>query len=359
MPRWVNRPATEPEPPSRTLSAPRILLAGLLCFALWLFFDARQLYQSAATAPIGVRRSVAMAVLRPIARAEDAVELDRVVDAGNRLIGKTGSPGGSAIGLTAPPPPTLTTPTSAPPTGGRRGVTKVKTKPTKPTKPTGPPPLAQPTAAKPLTILDIGDSIGEDLGIGLADVIGGAPEVHLIQASVGDTGLANIGYYDWLAELPTLIAKDHPKVVVVMLGGNDAQAFQAGNNVVQFGTSTWHRIYAARVAQLIAEATSSGARVVWVGLPIMGPTSGLPNADIAEENAVFQAEAAANPAALYVASWKLFENAAGQYATYLPVNGSLVQVRDPDEVHIDPPGGTDLLATAVVHAIEAAWRIKL
>lgn len=355
-------------PPARTgrhsLSAGRILSACVLCFALWLFFDARQLYQSAVTAPIGVRRSVAMSIMRPIAKVEETLSFDRVVDAANRVIGKTGTPGGSALGAGSAPTP----PASGSASGRGRGTTPPPT--TTPKKATGasgvasttsngPPPIAQPTAAHPLTILDIGDSIGEDLGLGLADEIGGSPEIHLIQASVGDTGLANLGYYDWLAQLPVLLAKDHPKVVVVMLGGNDGQSFQAGNQVVQFGTPAWHQIYPARVADLMSEATRVGAHVIWVGLPIMGPTSGLSNADIAEENTVFSAQAKLHPGVTFVSSWKLFANSAGQYSTYLELHGGLVEVRDPDEVHIDPPGGTDLIGSYVVAAMEADWHIKL
>jgi hypothetical protein len=220
--------------------------------------------------------------------------------------------------------------------------------------------IDQPSAAHVLTILDIGDSIGQDLGAGLSDELGNVANVKLIDNSVGDTGLANLGYYNWLAELPADIAKYHPQAVVVMLGGNDGQAFQSGTTVVGFGTPLWHRIYQARVAELMAEATDAGARVIWVGLPVVGPTADLSNSDIEIQNAVYAAAAAANPAVTYVSSWRLFENSADQYSTYLSISGQgLVQVRDSDEVHIDPPGGTDLIASYVVEKMERAWHVKL
>ena len=75
-------------------------------------------------------------------------------------------------------------------------------------------------------------------------------------------------------------------------------------------------------------ATKDGAQVIWVGLPIMGPTSGLSNTAMQAENAVFASEAKVHPGVTYVSSWKLFENAAGQYSTYLTVaGGGLVEVR--------------------------------
>jgi uncharacterized protein len=347
------RPSSRRNP--RLSSAGQILGICLLCFGIWFFLDARQLYQSALTSPLGVRRSVAVAITRPVARVEDFLGVDRLDNAVNRVIGKTGSPGGSAI---APAVTPLTTP---PATDGDRHRSKPShTKHPRPPRPTGPVRIAQPSRAHVLTILDIGDSIGEDLGAGLSDELGNVANVKLIDDSVGDTGLANLGYYDWLAELPADIAKYHPQAVVVMLGGNDGQAFQSGTTVVEFGTPLWHRIYQARVAELMAEATSAGARVIWVGLPVVGPTADLSNSDIETQNAVYAATATTNPAVTYVSSWKLFENSAGQYSTYLTIPGQgLVQVRDADEVHIDPPGGTDLIGSYVVQQMERAWHVRL
>jgi len=114
------------------LAVRRILAAGLICFALWTFFDARQLYQGALNSPIGLRRSVAMTILRPIARVEEALSLDRLVDGLDRLVGKTGTPGGSAFAASPLPPATSTNvpqanrghkppPATTPSTQSRRG----------------------------------------------------------------------------------------------------------------------------------------------------------------------------------------------------------------------------------------------
>ena len=51
----------------RRASAGRIIGVGLLCFLIWLLFDANQLYHSAQAGQIGVRRTVAVSILRPIA----------------------------------------------------------------------------------------------------------------------------------------------------------------------------------------------------------------------------------------------------------------------------------------------------
>ena len=349
----------------RYVTAGRAFAIGIICFALWFFFDARQLYQNAIGSPIGVRRSVSMTILRPVARAEELLGLDRLVNGANRLIGKTGSTGGSALGTGTPPASTSkvtptstvsTTPSNAGSTGtGRSGGVKGGPPPTK-----GPAPIAQPSVTHPLTILDIGDSIGEDLGIGLANQLGGVPQIHLLAKSVGNTGLANLGYYNWPAELQSQLRANHPKVVVVMLGGNDIQSFMSGNAVIQLGTPQWRTIYTQRVGEIMSEATSAGAHVIWVGLPIMGPTSGLSNTYIRLENSIFASEARSHPGVAFVSTWRLFSTPSGQYSTFLNgPNGALIQVRDPDQVHIDPPGGTDRLASLVVQRMAHIWHIKL
>ena len=218
--------------------------------------------------------------------------------------------------------------------------------------------LSQPTAAKPLTILSIGDSLGEDLGLGLGYTLGTNPLVHILQDAVGDTGLARPDYYDWPAHLATELRQDHPQVVMILVGGNDAQNFLVNNEPVVFGTAQWHRIYSERVALMMKETLEAGAKMVWVGLPIMqDPSFG---ASMQMLNAIYKTQAALHPGVVFMPTWKLFSNAEGQYTTYLTNSaGQSVLARDPDGVHIAPPGGCDIVAIAATKAMEKAWRVHI
>jgi hypothetical protein len=218
-------------------------------------------------------------------------------------------------------------------------------------------PLPQPTAQNPLTILEIGDSLGQDLGFGLGDdVFANDPFLHIIQAAVGDTGLARPDYYDWPAHLETELQQDHPGAVVVFLGGNDGQGFTVNGQVVEFGTPLWHEDYAARVALVMSECLAAKARVLWVGMPIMGPSS--LTSVMAQLDAIFRAEAAKHPGATYFSSWSLFSNAEGQYTPSEVVNGQEQVVRDSDGVHLTSYGDI-LLASALIGPMEKAWGIKV
>lgn len=221
-------------------------------------------------------------------------------------------------------------------------------------------PIDQPSVKHPLTVLEIGDSLGQDLGMGLAAELGDNHNVRLIAKSVGDTGLSNVHYFNWPATLEHDLERFHPQAVTVMLGGNDLQSFLSNGIVVLPGTAPWAAAYAKRVSNLMAEATASGAHVLWVGLPIMGPYSGLNNGDVHLENWIYSRDARAHPGVSFASTWRLFSTTQGQYSQYLPgPGGQLETVRDTDGVHIAPDAGTERLASFVIGRMERDWHIHL
>lgn len=360
----------------RLVAAGQVLGVACVCFATWLVLDAHRLYASALAAPPGARRDVAVAVLRPVARLGDALGLDQPVHGADVLLARRPAPGGPAASLPARPRPrpsghagapaaTRTAVVHARTASGRSALVGVRAGQatsavgTRAVR-TWTTPLVQPRPGHVLTILVVGDSIGEDLGIGLANLLGNQPDVRVVQDAVGSTGLAAVGYYDWPVELERELRAIRPQLVVVMLGGNDAQSFDVGSTYVGFGSALWHAIYGARVATMMHEATGAGAQVLWVGMPIMSPQSVLSNTDMQIENAVYASEARRHRGTVYFSTWRLLATRTGQYSEYLPdASGSLVQVRDPDGVHIDAPGGTDLLASGVIDEIDRVWHVRL
>ncbi|MGD0440249.1 MAG: DUF459 domain-containing protein [Acidimicrobiales bacterium] len=219
-------------------------------------------------------------------------------------------------------------------------------------------PLRQPTAAKPLTILDVGDSLGEDLGLGLGYTMGTNRLVRIVQDAHGDSGLARPDYYNWPAVLDSELAEYHPQIVTILIGGNDAQNFLVDNEPVVFGSAQWHTIYSQRVALMMEETLKAGAKMLWVGLPIMQDPSFA--ASMQMLNAIYKVQAALHPGVTFFPTWKLFSNAEGQYSAYLTnSSGQTVLARDADGVHIAPPGGCDIIALAVVKEIEAVWHVHL
>lgn len=217
--------------------------------------------------------------------------------------------------------------------------------------------IPQPSRTRPLSILQVGDSIGLDLGYGLSQVLSADPLCHLILDSVGDTGLTNAAYFNWPATMRRELALYHPRLVVIILGANDWQGMEVSSGPVQPGTSVWLANYRQRVGEMMTEATAIGARVLWVGLPIMGDPSF--SRDMATLNTIFLQQTRLHRGVWYVPTWKLFSTPSGAYSEYLQIGGSSTQVRDADGVHIDPPAGTSLLGHYVVEEIDSIWHIHI
>jgi len=220
------------------------------------------------------------------------------------------------------------------------------------------PGLQQPTAANPLTILDVGDSLGEDLGLGLGYTLDTNPLVRVVQDAYGDSGLARPDFYDWPAHLAAELNRYHPQMVMILIGGNDAQNFLVNGEPVVFGTAQWHTIYSQRVALMMSETLKAGAKMLWVGLPIMqSPAFG---ASMQMLNAIYQTQAALQPGVVFFPTWSLFSNAEGHYSAYLTnSSGQTVLARDDDGIHIAPPGGCDIIAVAAIREMEKVWHVHI
>jgi lysophospholipase L1-like esterase len=353
----------------------RAFVAGLVCFALWLLLYSPTLLRNAEAAPLGARRDAAITVLRPIAATSRALGFAAVVGALERALGRS-APGptrGTSVGVLAIAP------------GLRRGGPQRHASQGKAARSHGPqrqhfgghagvgaksrggsgsggglptlPTLPIPSAANPLRVLVIGDSLGIDLGETLVDDLAGTGVVQPVLDGHVSTGLARPDYFDWPAELQADLEHDRPEVVVVFMGANDAQGMLIGDVAYQFGTQPWEAAYEARAASLMEEATEAGARVVWVGLPPMAS----PGLDQAMEviDRLDEQAAAANPAVLYVPSRAVLGGPGGSYAAYLPgPSGALVEVRTPDGIHLTN-AGAKLLARAVIRAMDHAWHLSL
>jgi len=345
----------------RFASAGRIIGVALVCFGLWTLLDANQLYQSAQNGGAdGTRRTVAIAVLRPIAAVANALHVSGLVNWGESALNQAGAPGGNQNQNL--PTPVITLPVQPPATQLPDGMTYLPhgryRRGLAPTpRPFVLPAIPQPTRAHDLTILDVGDSIGEDLGFGLGDLFSGDRYVDVLQKGQVDTGLSDPAYYNWPGHLEEYLRKDHPGAVVVMLGANDDRNLVVNRRTVAPGTKAWALAYTSTVDIVMEESIAAGAHVVWVGLPPMGGGN-ITNKFVLEINSIYMTQAKRYPGVTYVGSWSLFAGRRGQFEVYKKINGSEVAVRSTDGLHLDP-AGWDLLANALLQPMQHDWRVNL
>ena len=201
-----------------------------------------------------------------------------------------------------------------------------------------PPNPKEPTAANPLRVLIVGDSIGIDLGDALQPDLAGTGVVSVALDGRVSTGLTRPDYFNWPAELTADIKATNPQVIVIMIGANDAQDF-LGPPDVPYTSPQWNTLYAQRVAQFMQIAGSGGATVVWVGMPPM-QNPGL-NAQMSDVNAVVQQQAVkVHPPVTYLSTDHTLGTAQGGYTPFVTNGaGQVVNVRTPDGTHLTPGGG--------------------
>ena len=325
-------PAVPQSPVDGRLRAPwtRVLGLGVAAFAVWFLLFAPTLQHNAQVSPVGTRRTVSLDVTGPVAALSRGLQLSHIVSAtgrSNRL------PGGT-VGLITTGPRTATAPHSSKP--GSTTAPKGGTTATTPT--TVPPNPKEPTAAAPLRVLIVGDSIGLDLGGPLQSDLAGTGVVSAALDARESTGLTRPDYFNWPAELTADLKTAQPQVVVVMIGANDAQDF-LGPPDVPYTSPQWNTLYAQRVAQFMKLAESGGAAVIWVGMPPM-QNPGL-NAQMSDVNAVVQQQSAmARPPVTYLSTDRSLGTAQGGYTAFVTNSaGQVVNVRTPDGTHMTPGGG--------------------
>ena len=206
------------------------------------------------------------------------------------------------------------------------------------------------------TVVEIGDSLGNDLGWGLARHLSASSGLNMVQLDKSSTGLANSWFYNWRPHLAAALSEYHPQLVLISLGGNDEQGMEINGAAVPFGTPAWKSAFLNLARQLVAEATASGAYVLWVGLPIMQQPSY--SEGMATINSLFQEGVTMGPNATFVSTWSLFSNPQGAFESAAAVNGVETTLREPDGIHYSF-SGEDVAATYVIREMALIYHVKL
>lgn len=343
----MDRPAPATKGPERqgqaarrTMPAGRVLIVMLVCLLLWGFLFAPTLKRAAEASPEGIRRSAALAFLRPVAAISDALQITKLTDAVEQALGR--NPNEAPGGQISVPPEPIPSNTGG---GGSGGGGDVHTQG----------PIRKPTGTDKLRVVVVGDSLASGLGVALERVL--KPSlVRVSRQGRISTGLARPDYFDWPAALTEIVDNFRPDLVVIMLGENDNQALRTptGREETPVGTFAWPQAYQQRVSDFMHLATSKGARVVWVGLPIVSDTGrwGI----IERQNTVFEGAAQLVNDVAYLDTWDLFAAPGGGYTAYYRIGNNVQLVRESDGLHFNSTG-YELLARAVAEMARTTFKL--
>lgn len=123
------------------------------------------------------------------------------------------------------------------------------------------------SAADPLRVMIIGDSLADGFGIFMKQVVARRDlPIAVTNRGRTSTGLARRDFYDWPGQFASLAAGDRPDIVVAHFGANDDQAIKfPGGRAVAFGTADWDKVYKDQMREILASAARAGAVVYVLG----------------------------------------------------------------------------------------------
>jgi lysophospholipase L1-like esterase len=367
----LDRPETENEhieeqrprrqrrrPPGRRAApAGRVVIVAVLGLMLWLLLAAPSLERSAEASPDGVRRTVSLAVLRPVAAVSDALGVTTVSDSLQRALGRdpNAPPGGEL--LAEPPesvpddfgidPSIIASPEPLPSIDPERVDQADDDLEFDPAFE-----LREPTSKNKLRVVVVGDS----LAMGLSTAVGRVFEPSLVQfvdQARLSTGLARSDYFNWTKGMRQITDRFRPDVVIVLIGVNDDQSIiLPSDQIIPEGGDEWGDFYGQQVDAFLEAATEAGGRVVWVGLPPLADGS---HDSLARSfNEIYEAGIEDYPSAYYFDTYERFSRG-GDFAPFgRDAKGNVAQLRGSDGVHFTTTG-YDTLAREVGNVMVKKW----
>lgn len=319
------------------MAAGHVIIVCLVALLVGALLNAAGMRKTALSQPVGFRRDVATFFANPIYDVSHALYIDRLRQGFKSLLGRSSD---DQVDTHLPSPTTVP-----------NGVT-----------PTTLPPRETFTPAHPLQLWIGGNSLSEVPGEQLIDqatATGAVSVVSPVDVHIS-TGLARPEVFNWPDYLAEILPGDKPNAVVLTFGANDDQTLTGDNGGESFGTPEWVAEYGRRVGGLFDEITAlpSHPRVFMVGIPPIRNVARF-ETDYKLINSIYEAQAKLRPGRVfYVDTVTALGGPSGTYNEFLPqLDGTLVQVRTDDGIHVTDAGGA-LVATRILAVMREAFDLE-
>jgi len=198
-------------------------------------------------------------------------------------------------------------------------------------------------AAQTRTVALAGDSM---MAVGLSSaMMRQAPrykDLEFLNLFKSGTGLARPEVFNWENEYPAMLKDARPDFILVAIGANDGQGFEEDGVVYPFGSEGWEHIYERRVDSYLHMLESSGATVVWLGLPPM-KADGY-DERIAWINRIDYSVVRASPHAIWFSTAGVIGDSDGHFRDFGEVGGRTERLRASDGIHLSDDGAALIVA---------------
>ncbi len=180
----------------------------------------------------------------------------------------------------------------------------------------------------------LGDSLGEGVYAGLAQLVRSEANVAVTKYARVNTGIARSDRYDW-PEAAGKLADRAMDAALLVFGANDLQTIRENGKAYHYKQDAWEERYRTRVAKIVKAFSDKGIKVYWLSLPITRKNRF--QEDYAYLNQIFREVAEAN-GATFIDAWGAFAGADGDYSETYTLDGSSKIIRASDGVHFTPLG---------------------
>lgn len=159
------------------------------------------------------------------------------------------------------------------------------------------------------------------------------------------TGLVRQDVFDWPATVRRLLDEHRPQVVVIQLGGNDAQPIVADGKRISFGRAGWAPEYQRRMGGLLRDIRQAGAVPIVLGMPVMRDPG---FSDRMRRMNDITREVAEAEGARFVETWDLVSTDDGSYRVDVEFGGKRGNMRLQDGIHYSRLGARYLADRLIV-----------
>ena len=218
-------------------------------------------------------------------------------------------------------------------------IQKSRPKPKKKSKPRPPAEPETPIVEKTSdarVVLVVGDFLAGGLAEGLDTAFADNPAIRIVARANGSSGFVRDDFYNWPAEIKSLIETEKPSAVIVMLGSNDRQQMKVGDVREQPRSENWTKEYERRTDALGKAIQDTKVPFLWVGMPAFRVSK--MNSDMLAFNDIYHS-AAEKHGGEFVDVWDGFVDENGAFVTSGPdINGQPVRLRSDDGINVTKAG---------------------
>ena len=348
-----------------------VYLSLALCLGVTALLSSGRIVRIVESQPDGPLRGHAAVLAHRLDALARQSGLDRPALLVNAALGRPELTPASAS--PALPPAAATAPAAAPAAAtaaaGAVATARPATEPTAAPAPTAQPATPEPTPSAdtpfdhravspdaPLRVQVVGDSFAEPMGYEFARY--GGVNHHLVSQLDFhlSSGLLSPARYNWPVGLAqTMAANPPPEAVVLFLGANDFDNIRLEGRTLSMQSPGWIEEYGRRAGELMDIVGSRGARLYWVGMPVL--RDGRRNATAADANTAVQQAAAGRPWVRFVDIWTLFADGDGRFATFRPgAGGEMIRMRQDDGIHLTRQG-SNVVVAVVYELMQKDWGV--